>query len=118
MTWHARLGFARRRTFVLVAAGWLLAGALAWNYVFDTMIVNAGRDYVYHQQLFERKRGPSVTIEQIMGPAQARALRTASWSGLAVAGAGLAVTVYVAARLAAVRKKRFTSQASSPASPR
>ncbi len=118
MSWHARLGFARCRTFVLVAAGWLLAGALAWNYVFDTMIVDAGRDYVYHQQLYERKRGPAVTIEQIMAPAQARALRTASWTGLGVAGAGLGVTVYVAARLAQVRRRRSTSTASSPAGPR
>ena len=118
MSWHARLGFARRRTFVWVAAGWLLAGALAWNYVFDTMIVNAGRDYVYHQQLYERKRGPAVTIEQIMAPAQAQALRTASWYGLGVALLGLGLTVYVAARLGVVRRGRATSKASSPAGPR
>ena len=119
MTWFERAGFGRRRTFVLAAAGWLVAGGLAWNYVFDTMIVNAGREYVYHQQLYERKRGPAVTIEQIMGPAQAAAVRTATETGLAVSGVGFVLTVYVAARLAARRRSRAaTSAPSSTADPR
>jgi uncharacterized protein (DUF2062 family) len=111
VSWLARAGFRRRRTFGLAVAGWLTAGAFVWNYVFDTMIVNAGREYVYHQQLFARKRGPAVTIEQIMTPAQAAALRTATWSGLAVAVIGLGLTVYVVARLAARRRRRPAASA-------
>jgi MFS family permease len=119
VTWFERAGFGRRRTFVLAAAGWLVAGGLVWNSVFDTMIVNAGREYVHYQQLYERKRGPAVTIEQVMGPAQAAALRIATETGLAVAGIGFVLTVYVAARLAARRRNRAaTSAPSSTAGPR
>jgi len=113
VSWLERAGFRRARTFALVVAGWLLAGALVWNYVFDTMIVSAGREYVYHQQLYERKRGPAVTIEQIMGPAQVAAVRTATGSGLAVAGTGLALSVFVAARLAGRRRDRAAASAPS-----
>jgi hypothetical protein len=119
VSWTARLGFTRRRTLVLVILLWLGAGFVAWNYVFDKMIVAAGREYVYHQQLYQRKRGPAVTIEQIMGPAQAAALRTATRSGLATAGLGLGFTLYVTARLAARRRGATpTSAPSSPAGPR
>jgi hypothetical protein len=119
VTWLERAGFGRRRTLALVAAGWLVAGALVWNYVFDSMIVSAGREYVYRQQLYERKRGPAVTIEKIMGPAQAEAVRVATGWGLAAAGTGLALTVYVTARLAARRRSRAAISApSSTADPR
>jgi hypothetical protein len=119
VSWLERTGFRRRRTAALVAAGWLVAGALAWNYVFDTMIVNAGRDYVHRQRLYEQQRGPAVTIEQIMGPAQASAVRAATGWGLAVAGPGLALTVCATAGLAARRRRRPAASApSSTADPR
>jgi hypothetical protein len=114
VSWLERAGFRRRRALALVLAGWLAAGFIVWNSVFDRVIVDAGRDYVYRQQLFERHRGPSVTIEQIMGPARAEALRTATWWGLTVAGTGFALTVYVAARWAARRRHRAAT--STPAS--
>jgi hypothetical protein len=103
---------------VLVVGVWLAAGVVAWNHVFDKMIIAAGREYVYRQQLYERKAGPMVTIEQIMGPAQRAAARTAARSGLAVSGFGLAATLYVTARLASRRRRRTPISSSSPAGPR
>jgi len=117
--WVRRAGFTRPRTLILVVGLWLAAGVVTWNHVFDKMIVAAGREYVYHQQLYERKAGPPVTIEQIMGPAQGAALRRAARSGLAVTAAGLAATLCVTARLASRRRRRPpVSTASSPAGPR
>jgi hypothetical protein len=118
VSWLERAGFRRHRTFTLVLAGWLAAGFIVWNGVFDRMIQDAGREYVYRQQLFERNRGPSVTIEQIMSPARTQAVRTATWWGLTVAGIGFALTVCVAARWAARRRDRATSAPSSTAGPR
>jgi hypothetical protein len=119
VSWLERTGFRRRRTAALVAAGWLVAGGLVWNYVFDTMIVNAGRDYVHRQRLYEQQRGPAVTIEQIMGPAQAAAVRAATRWGLAACGTGLALTVGVTTGLASRRRRRpAVSAPSSTAGPR
>jgi len=119
VSWLRRAGFTRSRTLGLVVGLWLAAGIVTWNYVFDKMIVYAGREYVYHQQLYERKLGPMVTIEQIMGPARSAAVRTATRSGLGVTGAGLAATLYVTARLASRRRGRASpSTTSSPTGPR
>jgi hypothetical protein len=113
VSWLERAGFRRPRSFTLVLAGWLAAGFIVWNGVFDKMIQDAGREYVYRQQLFERNRGPRVTIEQIMSPARTQAIRTSTWSGLTVAGTGFVLTLCVAARWAARRRRRAATSAPS-----
>ena len=118
MTWLERAGFGRRRTLVLMLAGWLAAGAIVWNGVFDRMVVDAGRDYVYRQQLFQRHRGPAVTIPGIMDPARGAAARAATRSGLAVAGGGFVLTVSAAAGWAARRRRAATSAPSRTAGSR
>ena len=118
MSWLERAGFGRHRTLVLVFAGWLAAGAIVWNGVFDRMVVDAGRDYVYRQQLFQRHRGPAVTIPGIMDPARTAAARAATRSGLAVAGGGFVLTLSVAAGWAARRRRAATSAPSPTAGSR
>ena len=118
MSWLERAGFGRRRTLVLVLAGWLAAGAIVWNGVFDRMVVDAGRDYLRRQQLYQRNQGPAVTIPGIMDPARAAAAQAATRSGLAVAGGGFVLTVSVAAGWAARRRRAATSAPSRTAGSR
>ena len=99
-----------------IAAGlWLAAGVVVWNLVFDRMIVDAGRDYVYRQQLHQRRRGPAVTIDEIMRPARRNAARTATLAATCAAGLGMAGTAYVIARRA--HRPAAPPAASAPAGP-
>ena len=82
---------ARRRTLARAAAvAWAACAVVVWNVVFDAKVIEAGRDYLTRQALHQQGRGDAVTIRGVMDPGVARAARTATLSGGAVAAAGLA----------------------------
>ena len=68
---------------------WAAFAAVVWNVVFDAIVIEAGRDYLTRQALHQQHRGPAVTIREVMDPGVARAARTASAAGGAVAAVGV-----------------------------
>lgn len=84
---------ARRRARQRAAAlAWAACGVVVWNVVFDAIVIEAGRDYLTRQALHQQGRSGAVTIRGVMDPGVARAARTATLAGGAVAAAGLAAT--------------------------
>jgi hypothetical protein len=81
----------RRRLLVGALVAWAVCAVVVWNVVFDAIVIDAGRDYLTRQALHQQGRGGPVTIRAVMDPGVARAARTASLSGAAVASAGLLV---------------------------
>ncbi len=78
-----------RRAAILA---WAACGFVVWNVVFDAIVIRSGRDYLTRQALHQQGRGPAVTIRTVMDPGVARAVRTATVSGSAVAAAGVSAT--------------------------
>ncbi|MCX6543820.1 MAG: hypothetical protein NTV05_05335 [Acidobacteria bacterium] len=76
---------------------WLVLGGVLWNVVFDTIVVQGGRDYLVRQQRHQRGIGPAVTIHGVMDEAVARGARTATAIGGGVAAVGLTL-VWLAGR--------------------
>jgi hypothetical protein len=76
---------------------WLVLGGVLWNVVFDTIVVQGGRDYLAREQRHEQGIGPAVTIHGVMDKAVARGGRTATAIGGGVAAVGLTL-VWVAGR--------------------
>jgi hypothetical protein len=70
---------------------WIVWAFVAWNLVFDLVIIEAGRQYVGVARAAAAGRGPYALIEDTMRPARSRAL----W--LATASAGLILVVGLAA---------------------
>ena len=66
---------------------WIVWAFVAWNLVFDLVIIKAGRDYVDLAGATAASSGPYVKIDDTMRPARSRAL----W--LATASAGLILVV-------------------------
>lgn len=116
MGWLRHAPVVRGRVPRVVAGLWLAAGIIVWNLVFDRMIVNGGREYVYRQQLHERKRGPAVTIDEIMRPARGAAFRSATLASLLVMGLGAGGTACVTARRRS-RRPVAPPPASAPSGP-
>jgi hypothetical protein len=87
---------ARERRLHWLIILWLLFGFVIWNVIFDYEIRVATDEYLALQGAHDAGRGPSVTIDAVMGPAKMRGLRRASaWAG-AAAAAGIALTLAVA----------------------
>jgi hypothetical protein len=85
-----------RRRAALIA--WGILALVIWNVVFDTAVIQAGRDYLSRQALHQQGRGPAVTIPEVMRPAVARGAVVATLSGGAVAGFGAIAIAFAAAR--------------------
>ena len=66
---------------------WIVWAFVAWNLVFDLVIIEAGREYVRVARAAEARSGPYALIEDTMRPARSRAL----W--LATASAGVILVV-------------------------
>lgn len=77
---------ATRRAVVLA---WAAAGFVVWNVVFDAAVSQSCHEYLTLQALHQQGRAAAVTIRGVMGPGVARAARTATLSGGAVATIGL-----------------------------
>ena len=87
----------------LAVAFWIVLAVVAWNAVFDRVLIDAGREYVRTAADAARGSGPYARIDDYMRPAIHRALVLAS----AVAG------VILAAGFAALRwSARATSRES------
>ncbi len=71
----------------IAVAFWIVLAVVAWNAVFDRVLIEAGRDYVRTAADAARGSGPPARIADYMRPAIPRALVLAS----AVAGVILAV---------------------------
>ena len=77
---------SRRR---LAVGLWLAFGLSAWNVIFDYEIRTAADRYLYLQGLHASGRGPSVSVDGVMRPAQVHgAIVASAWSG-AIVAAGL-----------------------------
>ncbi len=112
---RARPRPAGRRTRWQVVGVWAAIGVVAWNLVFSRIVRDAGRDYVYRQQLHERRRGPEVSISGVMQPAKVRAVRIASGVSAAIVAAGLGGTALALARRDRRRRRSSTSVPAAPA---
>ena len=82
----------------LIAILWAVAAVVAWNAVFDRVIVLAGRQYI-RAAVAADQAGHSLAIEDWMQPAVVRAF----WQATAV-GVGVAIFGFLAVRRS-VRKK-------------
>lgn len=93
---------ARSRPSRLVrfaVAFWLALAVVTWNVVFEREIDAAEGRYVQMQAEHSQGRGPAVTIPGVMDAAIRHGLWLASGWAMALAGAGLALTL-VTARVA------------------
>jgi hypothetical protein len=82
----------------LIAILWAVAAVVAWNAVFDRVIVLAGRQYI-RAAVAADQAGGSLAIHDWMDPAVVRAF----WQATAV-GVGVAIFGYLAVRRS-VRKQ-------------
>src|SRR5438046_2222252 len=76
---------------------WVAWAVLAWNVVFDHVIVVAGRQYIHAAGLAEKSGGPYARMDDWMRPAVTRAFWTATLAAAAILAIGL-VLVRAAAR--------------------
>ena len=73
----------------LAAAIWIVFAIVAWNVVFDRVIVVAGRAYVEAAGRTSRETGTYLLLDAWMRPAIARAFWSATVVGAAIAVCGL-----------------------------
>ena len=78
----------------LAAALWIVFAIVAWNVVFDRVIVVAGRGYLTAAREVARDRGASLLINDWMPAAIVRALWSATAVGGAIAFFGLAALTW------------------------
>ncbi len=86
---------ARRRLAICL---WLALAFVVWNDVFDSTIINAGRDYLSRKALAERHLASDVTVFGIMRPAAVRGVIVASLWSLPIALIGLCAVWFAARR--------------------
>ena len=96
----------------LTAILWAVAAVVAWNAVFDRVIVLAGRQYI-RAAVIADQAGHSLPIEGWMHPAVVRAF----WQATAV-GVGVAILGYLAVRRSARKQSEERIRATSSGSPR
>ena len=93
------MGWREPRRLVRIAwALWIVWAVVAWNVVFDHVIVEGGRAYLRAVNDAARTGGPYVRIDQWMRPAVTSGLWTASataaailavaWLGIRLGGPG------------------------------
>ena len=90
-----------RRPVLVAVVLWLVFAVVVWNVIFDRMLVLAGRRYSHDAVVLFRTTGRYLLIDDVMRPATARAVRTAS-----VAAAAIAVGSLLVIRAAAKRDSR------------
>lgn len=93
-----------RRPVLVAVILWLVFAAVVWNVVFDRMLVLAGRRYAYDAVMSLETTGRYLLIDDVMRPAIARAVRTASVVAAAIVVASLLV-IRVAARRDSRRRR-------------
>jgi hypothetical protein len=99
-----------RRTRV-IAIFWAVAAVVAWNAVFDRVIVLAGRQYI-RAAVAADQAGSSLAIADWMEPAVVRAFRQAT-----AVGVGVAILGFLAVRRSARREAEEKSDGPAKAGP-
>ena len=87
----------RRRQIQIAIVLWLTFAFVAWNALFDYLIVRAGRDYIHAAVSADHGGRPPLLIDEWMRPAVTRAFAYASVLGTAILACGL-IGVFVASR--------------------
>ena len=91
-------GTSSRRKRRLAIALWLTFAFVAWNALFDFLIVRSGRDYLHAAVIAQREGRPNLLIADWMRPAVARAFTYASVLGVTIAVCGVAAVIYASRR--------------------
>ena len=91
-----------RRQIQIAIALWIAFAFVAWNALFDYLVVRAGRDYVHAAVTADHEGRPELLIADWMRPAVERAFVYASVLGTVILGCGLA-GILIASR----RKQRL-----------
>lgn len=73
----------------LLAGLWLVVGIVLWNGVYDMMLGEAIKEYLFRSTLHETGQAPHVTIATVLDPGIQRALMAATLWALAVVLCGL-----------------------------
>jgi hypothetical protein len=94
------------RSARLAASLWIVFAVVAWNVVFDRVIIDAGRLYAKAAKQAARESDEVLLINDWMPQATTRALRLATGVGLSIAITGLAAVGW-AARSRAVSPKHL-----------
>ena len=81
----------------LAAALWIALAVLVWNDVFDQVIIDAGREFVFAAFASAKTGGPLLRMHDAMRPAITRGVWMATAAALPILVVGLAA-VYVASR--------------------
>jgi hypothetical protein len=79
---------------------WLVFGFVLWNVIFDTAVIEGGRDYLIRQNLHRQGQGPGATIHGVMDEAVARGARAATAIGGGVCAVGLTLVLVAGRRRA------------------
>jgi hypothetical protein len=79
----------RPRAVRVAVALWITLAFCAWNVIFDQIIVNAGRAYVFAASVSAAQYHTYLLIDDWMRPAVNRALVTASVAAIAILAVGL-----------------------------
>ena len=87
----------RRQQTILAGVLWLVFAAVVWNVIFDRLIVLAGRRYSYDAFVLYHATGRYLLINDVMRPATAHAVRTASAVAVSIAVAA-AILIRIASR--------------------
>ena len=80
----------------LVALLWLALTVVAWNAVYERIVIVEGREYIAAAEQADRMAAPELRIDDWMRRAVRRAFWTATGVGAVVALAGVAVVRRVA----------------------
>ena len=86
-----------RRQIQIAIALWTAFAFVAWNALFDYLIVRAGRDYIHAAVSADHAGRPPLLINEWMRPAVTRAFVYASVLGSAILACGV-IGVFVASR--------------------
>ena len=87
-----------RRAARIATMLWLVWAVIAWNVVFDQVIVVAGRRYLRAAALADRAGGPYARIDDWMRPAVTHGLWIASAAAAAILVLGIFGVRFAAAR--------------------
>ena len=87
----------------LAAILWLVFAFVAWNAVFDRVLVVEGRRYAHDAGVAAKEGRPFIRIDDRMRPAISYGARLASGVGLAIAVFGVSAVIFAARRQTARR---------------
>ena len=81
----------------MLAALWVALGLLLWNGVYDMMLGEGLKEYLFRSALYEAGRGPRMTVAAVLDPFVFDAAWVATFWACLFAGAGF-VTIRVLRR--------------------